>query len=147
MKDATAGARPLLSPVQPVLPVSLAKPFSVYANNNGQLKELDQLTIKIPDQRAPISDEIITPSSTIVEGGKIAFVVLKRDFVDNAPQTATVRVVARISRRSHPTTHPPSARCPTPGPTRPHHFARASAIPSVSTPYPGKSADDSMYEL
>ena len=30
--------------------------------------------------------------------------VLKRDFVDNAPYTATVRVVARISRRFHTTT-------------------------------------------
>jgi hypothetical protein len=100
-KDAGASASPLLSPVQPVLPVSLAKPFSVYASNNGQLKELDQLTIKIPDHRAPISDEIITPSSTTIEGGKIAFLVLKRDLADNAPHTATVRVVARISRRFH----------------------------------------------
>jgi hypothetical protein len=62
------------------------------------LFELEQLPIKVPDPRVLVSAEITKPSSVTTPGENLAFVVFRRDLVNSAPQTVTVRVVARVQR-------------------------------------------------
>lgn len=91
------------SPTQPgatdnVFPFPLPKTYGVYAGSEGQLTELTALPIKIPDPRVRLSAPINTPSETVVAGNKLTFVVFRRDLVNNAPATVSVRVVARVAR-------------------------------------------------
>jgi hypothetical protein len=97
--DATSEARTLPPPPEPrpLLPFPLPKTYGVYAGSNGQLTELEPLPIKIPDPRVLVSAEITKPSRATVAGDKVAFVVFRRDLVNSAPQTASVRVVARVA--------------------------------------------------
>jgi hypothetical protein len=97
--------RPLPPPARPAqpeqpsaLPFPLPKTYGVYAGGNGQLTELEPLPIRIPDARILLSAEIRKPSETIVAGGKLAFVVFRRDLLHSAPRTVSVRVVARVTR-------------------------------------------------
>jgi hypothetical protein len=77
----------------------LPKTFGVYISSKGQLIELATLPIRIPDPRVPISAEIKTPSQSIVAGGDLSFIVFKRDLLNSAPQTVSVRNVARVVRQ------------------------------------------------
>jgi len=89
----------LLQPVpQPMLPFPLPKTYGVYAGSTRQLTELQPLPIRVPDPRIRLSAEIKEPSRAIVGDGKLAFVVFRRDLLNSAPQTASVRVVARVAR-------------------------------------------------
>lgn len=82
---------------QPILPFPLPKAYGVYAGSPGQLFELDQLPIKVPDPRVLVSAEITKPSR-VTTPGDLAFVIFRRELVSTAPQTASVRVVARVMR-------------------------------------------------
>jgi hypothetical protein len=62
--------------------------------------ELQMLPIKISDSRILVSAKIATPIHAIVADGKPAFVVFRRDLVNNAPQTVSVRGVARVARET-----------------------------------------------
>ena len=84
---------------QPMLPFPLPKTYGVYVGSKSQLTELQPLPIKVPDPRIRLSAEIKEPSRAIVGDGKLAFVVFRRDLVNSAPQTASVRVVARVARQ------------------------------------------------
>ena len=86
------------SPPEPLLPFPLPKTYGVYAGSVGQLIELTQLPLKVPDARIPVSAEITNPSQAVAPNGKLSFVVFRRDLVNNAPQTVSVRVVARVAR-------------------------------------------------
>ena len=90
-------ARPAPEP-QPLLPFPLPKSYGVFAVSPGQLFELEPLPIKVPDPRVLVSAEITKPSNVTTPGGNLAFVIFRRDLVNSAPQTATVRVVARVQR-------------------------------------------------
>jgi hypothetical protein len=83
---------------QAALPFPLPKTYGVYVASNGQLTELTTLPIKIPDSRINLSAEIRTPSQAILPSGKLAFVVFRRDLLNHAPQTVSLRVVARVAR-------------------------------------------------
>ena len=97
--DATTEARTLPPPPepQPLLPFPLPKTYGVYAGSNGQLTKLEPLPINIPDPAVLTSAEITNPSRATVAGDKVTFVVFRRDLVNSAPQTASVRVVARVA--------------------------------------------------
>jgi hypothetical protein len=92
------------SPPQPqpeprlALSFPVPKTYGVYAGGKGRLTELQPLPIRIPDPRIQLSAEIKEPSRAIVGDGKLAFVVFKRDLLNSAPQTVSVRVVARVAR-------------------------------------------------
>jgi hypothetical protein len=45
-----------------------------------------------------LSAEITHPSKTTVPGDKLAFVVFRRDLANSAPQSVSVRIIARVSR-------------------------------------------------
>jgi hypothetical protein len=95
----TAALRPQPEPEpRSPLPFPLPKSYGVYAGSDGRLIELEQLPIKVPDMRVLVSAEISKPSQAIVPNGTVAFVVFRRDLVNSAPSTASVRVVARVSR-------------------------------------------------
>jgi hypothetical protein len=94
--QATA-ARPAAEP-QPTLPFPLPRSFGVYAGVPGQLFALEPLPIKVPDPRVLVSAEITKPSGVTIPGDNLTFVVFRRDLANNAPQTVSVRVVARVQR-------------------------------------------------
>jgi hypothetical protein len=87
-------------PAQPALPFPLPKTYGIYAASNGQLVELQPLAVKTPDARIQLSAAITTPSKATLSDSELAFVVFRRDLVNNAPQTASVRVVARVIRET-----------------------------------------------
>ena len=60
--------------------------------------ELEALPIRVPDARVLASAEITKPGRPPIPGDNLAFVVFRRDLVNSAPQTMTVRVVARVER-------------------------------------------------
>ena len=90
--------QPVQPPPEPLLPFPLPKTYGVYAGSIGQLIELTQLPLKVPDARIPVSAEITNPSQAVAPNGKLSFVVFRRDLVNSAPQTVSVRVVARVAR-------------------------------------------------
>jgi hypothetical protein len=72
--------------------------YGVYALSQGALNQLATLPIRPPDPRIMLSAEISKPSATTLPDGKVAFVVFLRELANNAPQKASVRVVARVAR-------------------------------------------------
>lgn len=86
------------TPPEPKLPFPIPRTFGVYGVNDGQLVELEQLPIKVPISRVRLSAEITNPSKSTINGANPTFVVYRRDLASSAPQTVSVRVVARVMR-------------------------------------------------
>lgn len=97
-----ASAAPAPVPVKPsdaeALGFPLPKVYGVYAASEGKLYELDPLPLKVPDARIAISAIISNPPQVTLSGGKLQFVIFRRDLVASAPTEAFVRVVARVAR-------------------------------------------------
>jgi hypothetical protein len=72
--------------------------YGVYAIDQGKLVNLQPLPLRVPDPRIAISAMISTPSQTTLPGGPVEFVIFRRDLVNNAPDHASVRVIARVMR-------------------------------------------------
>jgi hypothetical protein len=72
--------------------------YGIYAVNHGELYELDALPGRVPDQRIFMSAVMSKPSRTLIPDGRIAFVAFRRDLATNAPERASVRVIARVVR-------------------------------------------------
>ena len=85
---------------QSAVPFPLPKTYGIYASSDGQLTELEALPVKIPDARIQLSAEIRKPSSVVVSGSGLAFVVFRRELVNSAPQKVSVRVVASVLRET-----------------------------------------------
>jgi hypothetical protein len=96
VKEATPTPEPIAHAQAPAFPIPTV--YGVYAVSNGQLVGLEPLPIRVPDQRVAISGTFAKPSSTKLPDGRIAFVVFRRDLVTNAPEKASVRIVARVVR-------------------------------------------------
>jgi hypothetical protein len=80
------------------LPFPLPTVYGVYAISNGQLRELEALPGRVPDQRVFMSTPIRTLSRTVLPDGQIIFIVYRRDVASSAPERVTVRVIAKIMR-------------------------------------------------
>ena len=80
------------------LPFPVPRSYGVYAAGDGQLVELSQLPIRVPNSRVRLSPEIARPSHSTLPTGDLSFVVFRRDLVNSAPQTVQVRVIAQVSR-------------------------------------------------
>ena len=78
--------------------VPIPTEYGTYIVTNGQLTELEQLPIRVPDPRVAISAEISMPSRTHLSMGQFEFVVFRRDLMNNAPDRVSVRLVARVKR-------------------------------------------------
>jgi hypothetical protein len=80
----------------PTVSFPLPTSFGIYALSDNKLFNLETLPIKVPDPRVALSAEIKKSSTTIILGNKPAFIIFRRDLLNNAPETVALRVVARI---------------------------------------------------
>ena len=81
-------------------PFPLPQNYGVYAVNDGQLIEMERMTLRVPDPRVFVSPDITTPSRITLSGGKPLFVVYRRELANGAPEKVPVRVIARIARET-----------------------------------------------
>jgi hypothetical protein len=82
------------------VPFPLPTSFGIYALSDNKLTKLEALPIRVPDPRVTLSAEITKPSITIISGNKLAFILFRRDLLNNAPEKVTLRVVARVARET-----------------------------------------------
>jgi hypothetical protein len=82
--------------------------YGVYAVNDGKLYALEPLAMRVPDPRVAISAMISSPSHVTIPNGKLAFVIYRRDLVSSAPDSVSIRVIARVVRElKFPRSGPP----------------------------------------
>ena len=84
----------------PRLPFPLPTSFGIYVLNDNKLVELEALPINVPDPRVALSAEIKNPSTVTISDHKPAFILFRRDLLNNAPQKVILRVVARMTRET-----------------------------------------------
>ena len=83
------------------LPFPIPSSYGIYAlTNNQQLVALQSLPIGIPDPRVSLSAEITKPSEATLTDTKPAFILFRRDLLNNAPQSLALRVIARVQRET-----------------------------------------------
>lgn len=95
-KQSSPEPQPAHQPSIPAIP--LPTTYGIYALSNGQLTELDSLPIRVPDPRIAISAAISAPSRAHLSNRQLRFIVYRRDLINNAPDKASLRVVARVVR-------------------------------------------------
>lgn len=93
----TAAATPEAAETQS-LGFPLPAVYGVYAVSRGKLYGLQSLAMKVPDPRVAVSAMISNPSRLTLPDGKLTFIVYRRDLQSSAPDTVSVRVVARVMR-------------------------------------------------
>ena len=81
------------------VPFPLPTSFGIYVLSNDKLTELKPLPIGIPDPRIALSAEIDQPSTTTISDDKPAFILFRRDLLNNAPKV-TLRVIAHMARET-----------------------------------------------
>lgn len=91
-------APPIAAP--PKLPYPVPTSFGIYALHNNTLTELEPLPINVPDPRVALSAEITKSDAFEMADAKPAFILFRRDLLNNAPQKVTLRVVARMVRET-----------------------------------------------
>ena len=101
--SAPVAVEPPLAAVRPASPAQLRdfplpSFYGMYALSNGELYELDPLPLRVPDPRIFMSGLLTKSSRMIIPDGRVAFVAYRRDLAANAPDRASVRVIARIVR-------------------------------------------------
>ena len=84
----------------PKLPFPLPTSFGIYLLNDNKLAELEALPINVPDPRVALSAEIKNPSAVTISDHKPAFILFRRDLLNNAPQKVMLRVIARTRRET-----------------------------------------------
>ena len=82
------------------LPFPIPSSYGIYALSNNQLVALQTLPIGIPDPRVSLSAELTKPGETTLNDDKPAFILFRRDLLNNAPPTLAVRVIARVMRET-----------------------------------------------
>jgi hypothetical protein len=82
------------SPQSVALPLPVA--YGVYAVAEGQLIELEPLSIKVTGHGIAPIGVISTASKAKLPNGRIQFVIFKRELVNNAPEKVIVQTVAPV---------------------------------------------------
>jgi hypothetical protein len=82
------------------LPFPVPTSFGVYALTDNKLVQLEPLPLKVPDPRVALSAEITKPSPTTISANKPAFILFRRNLLNDAPDRLTLRVVARMVRET-----------------------------------------------
>ena len=98
----TVSNEPIAPPVAtpPKLPYPVPTSFGIYAVHDNKLTELESLPISVPDPRVALSAEIKKPTTLEISDEKPAFILFRRDLLNNAPQKILLRVVARMARET-----------------------------------------------
>ena len=104
LKD--AGATGVAS--APKLSYPIPTSFGIYALHNDKLTGLETIPISVPDPRVALSAEIKKPSTLEISDTKPAFILFRRDLLNNAPQKITLRVIARMARETKVTNGKPT---------------------------------------
>ena len=81
-----------------ISPDPLPDTYGLYAVSNGQLTRLEPLRVRVPDTRIALPGLITKPSPASVPDGHLSFIAYQRDLLTNAPDKATIRVVAKVAR-------------------------------------------------
>ena len=68
--------------------------------SDNKLTELEPLPISIPDARIALSAEIDKPSATTISDERPAFILFRRDLLNNVPQKIMLRVIAHMARET-----------------------------------------------
>jgi hypothetical protein len=95
-------------PRAPAIPIPAE--YGAYILSAGQLIELEQLPIKVPDPRVAISAAFPVPGKVRIAAGQFQFVAYRRDLANSTPDHVEVRVVAQLMRalsfdsKGHPKT-------------------------------------------
>lgn len=77
-------------------PFEIPDTYGVYAVSDGHLTPLDPLPIRVPDARVAISSSISKPAPAPITNGNLQFVVYHRELATNVPESASVRIVAKV---------------------------------------------------
>ena len=77
-------------------PFEIPDNYGVYAVNDGHLTPLDPLPVRLPDARVSISSPISKPAPAPLANGNLQFVVYHRELATNVPESASVRIVAKV---------------------------------------------------
>lgn len=98
------------APTAPAAPtMAMPDTYGIYAVNNGQLTALDPLPIRVPDARVSISSAITKPAPAPFANGRLSFLAYHRDLATHVPESASVRVVARVMQATAFTGGKPTA--------------------------------------
>ena len=89
---------PMTTPSTQSLGFPLPSVYGIYAVSGGQLHELEPLVGRVPDQRIFMSTPVKTPSRAVLPDGRAVFIIYRRDAANNAPERASVRVIAKVLR-------------------------------------------------
>jgi hypothetical protein len=102
-----AGARPAqlqlasaADQTSSLYPFTMPDTYGVYAVSEGHLTALEPLPIRVPDARVSISSAITKPAPAPVTNGAPLFLAYHRELATNVPESASVRVFARIMQAS-----------------------------------------------
>lgn len=82
--------------IAPNLPFAAPDTYGVYAVSDGQLVPLEALPIRVPDARVLFSNTISKPAPAPVANGRLSFVIYHRELATSVPETASVRIVAKV---------------------------------------------------
>lgn len=85
---------------QKELPFPIPTSYGIYALSNNELTALEALPISVPDPRVMLSAEITKPSGVTLNDAKPAFILFRRDLLNNAPQSLGLRVIAKVMRET-----------------------------------------------
>jgi hypothetical protein len=86
----------LVSAVDQSLAFEMPETYGVYAVSDGHLTPLDPLPVRIPDARVAISSPISKPAPAPLANGNLQFAVYHRELATNVPESASVRIVAKV---------------------------------------------------
>jgi hypothetical protein len=89
-----------VAPKVPQLPYPVPTSYGIYALNDNKLVELKPLPISVPDPRIALSAEIKKQTTATISNDRPAFILFRRDLLNNAPQMMTLRVIARMARET-----------------------------------------------
>ena len=98
-----ARATPVQSaPVEIVGSIAPAKAlpdaYGIFASSDGRLIRLEPTNLRLPDSRIAMPGLITKPASVVVPHGRLSFVAFQRELMTSAPDSAQLRVVARVAR-------------------------------------------------
>lgn len=80
----------------PAYSFAIPDTYGVYAVSDDHLTPLEPLPVRVPDARVSISSEITKPAPAPITNGRVFFVVYHRDLANSVPESASVRVVAKV---------------------------------------------------
>lgn len=106
VSETTASIPPAKTAKQPPLQLAsvvdhaplfeMPETYGVYAINDGHLTPLDPLPVRIPDARVSISSPVSKPAPAPLPSGNLQFAVYHRELATNVPESASVRIVAKV---------------------------------------------------